>query len=430
MSKLVRIGLPLVILIFYVSAALEFGYTPDNAFTLIRAARDIVDGAGGFAAGSVSPLWVALLAAAGWGHLDPVLAAKVLSLLFACTAVALAYLIAHEVTVDRVIAFCAALAVAMQYWLLQTAPSGTPLALALALSLACVFFLLRNDYLLAAVLTGLLAMVFWQAVAFLAVILLDVLLNAVSRRRALQVALASLLVFFAVQLPWILFASVNRLDLLPRIGGPGDLPVPSTPVAVMLLLLVLLAASNFLPGVRRREGEGGFGRAHVPVFLWMAILATLGLTAGGDHAFLLLPLLTVYAMSGLRNLAGLGKWGMGYTAVFVLTAVVLLVDQMAYNGLSKPRMARAREESTDLAMIGVWIKGSLPDSAHVDGVHPQLLQYYSRHRVDALGAGPEEAAQFVVCAADSMPGFVQAYRPRRDSPRIESSRFAVWKRSH
>src|SRR3972149_1363830 len=103
----VKFGLGGVVLIFYATALLHFGYTPDDTFIYLRFAKNIMHG-GGFAFnpgeptyGVTSPLWTLLIAAGGLLNLDLSLVAKVLDLLAASFALVMFYLLAFEVIRER-----------------------------------------------------------------------------------------------------------------------------------------------------------------------------------------------------------------------------------------------------------------------------------------------------------------------------------------
>ena len=73
------------------------------------------------------------------------------------------YLLAVEVFDDRILALCVALLVATGPWLMMASVAGDGITLALAVSLAGLFFHLRGDFLVGILMTALAGLILWPA---------------------------------------------------------------------------------------------------------------------------------------------------------------------------------------------------------------------------------------------------------------------------
>lgn len=432
--QIVRYGLPLVVLVFYVTASLGFDYTADNTFVTLRYARDGVaatdsaqEPAGGIA-GTPTPLWVFLLFLGTVAHLDVLLASKVLGLFFSCLVILCTYLVAYEVLADRLIAFCIALVLAVQSWFLQIAVSGSAMPLAMTLSLAALFFLLRNEYMLASLLAGLSALVVWQAVGLLPALLIDAYVNSVNKRRAFKVMVSAVLVYFTALTPWILYAVWHRVRPTPVLYSPGELPGM---FAGGTSLIVLAVAMIF--GIIRLLKSQSRGllwvRAQIAPLLWMGWLGLTAFRGGMELVFMAVPLLIVYAFHGFREVLQLSTRPVqAYTWIFIVTGLLIVENQFAFNLRARPAMQLSTVRAGELMTIARWLRANTPAGAVVSAEHPGVLGFYSGRNVTSPGDIPDP--DYVVSPGIPVGGFTMVYRPAHlpGADQGVEDHFAVWKR--
>ena len=200
-----------------------------------------------------------LISLAGLAHIDFVLAAKVLSLVFSCGGVLIVYLIASEVVHDRVFAFCVSfsvgngiLAPAIRAGRDADIPCASPQFDGDLLPLA------KRISSCGGCLPGLTSMVFWQAAGLLAVILVDVLFNSV---RMPAVGAGGVGAGPGVCAPCSSLGA-RIAGLSSDLRGPSWLPLEGFPgVSIAMIVLVVvsrgLAILHLVFDVRSEKGRSG-----------------------------------------------------------------------------------------------------------------------------------------------------------------------------
>ncbi len=434
--QVVRYGLPLVILIFYISASWSFSYTPDSTFLSLRMARDlasegVLESVPVHPVGTPNPLWASFLALATIGSIDGLLAAKIFSLFFTSVTVLLGYLLASEILRDRFLAFCAALAIATSGLLLQVAPSGSALPLALTLVLASLFFMLRNDYLVSALMLGLGTILFWQAAGCFLLLLLDAWLNSTTSRHRLRVTLFASLVYVGIMLPWLLFVALRAVPPLPWLVRLDDFPVQSPSTVAAAAIPAIVAVASAVGMTRRRHVDGLTRQSHFVVILWAIwFLICFGLW-GWDFYLFALPVIIVYALTSVQQLAPTPRSTTVYVQALFLTGVVILLHQLAFSHAVKPVMAQTEADSEELVELAYWIKNGVPDQASISATRPELLAYYAGHPVGRWNPGDSPSTEYVVSDAEDVWGYAVVQRASRleeDELVPGAGRFAVWRK--
>jgi hypothetical protein len=423
---LARFGVPAILLVFYVTAALHFDYTPDGTYAVARSAEQLCAGASWQNDEGPAVPWVLLSATGGLLGLKPILVAKVFSLLFCSMAILLAYLFAVELLDDRVMALLVALAVASQAWLIQCAASGSGVALTLALTMATVFFLLRNEYLLAVLCVGIATMITWQAGGLLIGLVVDSVVNSRDRWRGVTVGFAVLMVFIAMILPWILYASWAGLPVLTGLP-PVDIPtVPSLAVWVTMLFAVIM-------GVLGYAADGAAGGAR-PAFLnHLGLLCVItwclaaGLMGESDLWRLAVPCLLALVYFGLERYR---RWRSGaapsYGTALVFAAALLIAAQAEFLLQTKPTMRDTATETEDLISIAYWLRSGQP-AVRFSAERRGVVEYYVRRQAMAPGTG--EQPDFVVSAAPELQGYEMVYAPPLQlEPGRSGKQYKVWRK--
>lgn len=428
-KQIVRYGLPLVIVIFYVTASLSFDYTPESTFLFLQDVRGVSSQGAGSA--SPSPLWHFLVTVGGWMSLDALLTVKVLSLLFGSFAVLCAYLFSVEAISDTIAALFVALCVAVEPWLLQLGPSGSAMSLGLTLSLATLYFVRRGDNHVAALFAALGSLVFWQGIGLFFVVAAEMIVGRGAGKQSVKLMAAAALMYLTIVSLWIIYAIVYNAPVLPALVDFGDFPALSPWEVVVLVILggmvVGLVVLAKLVGYVRDLVQTNIG-GWVWV-LWLSLVAALG---HGDIARMAIPVLLAYAFLGLKSLLIVARRGhLFYTAALALSVVVLLVSQTQFSSVTRPLMRNWVDESRVLEVAASWLRGTADVEATVAAEKPGIVAFYSARKTLSVGMNGMTKTDFVVTAAPRVDGYDVAYAPVRGDSGAEKglqSSIAVWKR--
>ena len=438
-TQVVRIGLPVAVLIYYVSAALGFEYTPDSTYFSLQCARDLATGAGlqvpqgWVGAGYPNPLWTLLIAAGHVFGLDYLLTAKILSLILGSTAIMLSYFVAHEILRDHMLAFLAVLVIGLQSWFLQVAPSGNGLPLVLCLTLASLLFLLRNEYLLSAICAGMATLVAWELFGLMALLWFDITINTKDRIQGTRIARGCLLAFVATLLPWILGALYASKPFLPELLPAGDGGTAALLGKTGFLLLVGFAVAGIV--LLARSGAAGRERMrnHYSLWFWMLIMGLASLQGPEILPYLVLPLLVIYAFYGLQQIGErFVREELRYTLLIAVAGVFLLVNQLTYTLEAKPRMAVRVEREQHLTAIASWLHQYLPEGASVSARETGLLGYLSGREILPEHRVLPNQSDFVVAVEQPSDEYVITFAPEEQpalQPGNVDARIVVWRKN-
>jgi hypothetical protein len=412
--QVVRYGLPLVVAVFYCTAALSFHYTPDSTYVPLQWVRS---GEGVIlplhAGEGQNPLWMLLLKAGGVVRLDLLLTAKVFSLVFCCFSLLALYLVAVAVTRDRLLALCCALVAALDPLLLQAGPSGGGLGLGLSLSLTAMFFLLRGEDLPAALFAGLCSLVFWQAFLLFALILVDIGINRPAPGKSRWLIGAVSIVYGVVVAPWVLVALAYGRSPAPELVPFAEFPAVTWLRVLLLLLCAGLVVAGFIFNRKSGKAEESPVRSGAILWSWVLWMAICGVVWGQDFWFLGALLIVVGAFDGLRRVVTVrSAIEPAYAFAFLLTGVFLFINQFTFISSVKPVMARVADEAQDLEYVAFWAKAHVPPAAKIQSEKTGLVGYITERSVDTLPDGAGPVAEFVVSTRSYLPGYVEVYRPQ------------------
>lgn len=420
--RVTRYGLPLVVGIFYLTASLGFSYTSDSTFQLACAAREA-----GVSDGFPSPLWQFLLVIGRTLGLDQLLTSKVLSMVFSCIVILVGYLIANEVLGDRLMAFCVSLVFGIQGWMLQLAPSGSALTLGILLTLAGLFFMLRNEYVVAPFMFGLCTLVAWQAVFLLIPLWIDIWNNSVNKRRAGKVVLGACIVYCSSLLPLVLYLWNSGKWGLPTMLRVAGLPHMSVLAILVLGLLCILGVAGFMLMMRSSEMRKETLRTSGGVIAFLIVLLLMASTGHSQGWLAAWPIIVVYAYSGFaRVLSWLRKQQQLYSLSFVLTGLLVVHLQIEYQRENRPLMAAAVARNAELRILSEWLKINSPDASSVCAEHPGIVGYYAERAVDPLGDQEEPGREWVVTSRQGVLGYDVAFKPAVSTE--GEQHYAVWRR--
>jgi hypothetical protein len=426
--RLARYGVPAVILVFYLAAALRFGYTPEGTFLALGQVAGVPTMA---SSAFVSPLWTGMIMGGRAAGIDPLLAAKVLSLLFTSITLLTTFLVAVEILRDRFLGFAVVLMVGVESWLTQVAVSGHPFALGMMLVMGAVFFLQRNEYPVSAVLTGLASLVFWQALLLLLVLAADAVANSaesgLGRGRAMRVVAAA----GAVVLTWPAIALVTGQGILAWMPPPSVI-VPASAIGT---LVYALCGVGWVTGMvlLHRKGEHGHRviLALLPAIGPLLILGVVSLIGGGEFWRMTIPLLFAGALFGIRLLlVQLRRLPWLYPAAFILAGLTLLHNQFDMQGKARHVMALTASQNGEIAAIAVWVRSHVGTEIPVASDRPATLMYYAGRPVKARSDSGAADRGLVVAQSSPGPGFAVVYRlpASPEVPEIPGTAYAVWKK--
>lgn len=406
--RITRYGLPLVVGIFYLTASLGFEFTSDSTLRMASFVQY------GFLSppieGSPSPLWWFLVSIGGWFHVDLVLASKVLSLVFCCGTILVGYLVANEILRDRLIAFCVSLMLALQGWLLQLAPSGSALSLAIVLILTALFYMLRNEYVVAPFILGLCTLVLWQAMFLLIPLCIDIRINSVSKQRSWKVILSACVVYLSALLPWAVYAVVNSAKGAPMLLGVSELPPLSITGIVTLSILGMLGMFGLATSLQLQSSRMELLRTNGGALVFVGVLVALGSIVHVDVWYAVLPLVVVYSFFGLAEvLKRMGEQRFLHSLSLVFTAFILLLVQFDYHNVNKPSIARAVEEASQLRSVAAWISTNVPSGQSVAAECVGTIEYYAERPVALLQQAEEPLEDFVVSSGRTLAGYEIAF---------------------
>jgi hypothetical protein len=400
----VKFGLGGVVLIFYATAALHFGYTPDETFIYLRFAKSLIHG-GGFAFnpgeptyGVTSPLWTFLIAVGAWVNLNPLLVAKVLDLLFASFALVMFYLLAFEVIRERLTAFLATFVFSANVWLLQSASSGMETSLSVLLVLSTVWYCMRNEYLLASAICGFLTLVRPEGLGLFLVIIGDLFFNSIDKRRAVRIGLVSVFVFFVIVGPWLVFSKLVFGTIVPNtvlgkssldldLGGVVSVAASiGKTIATSSILEFVLAATGLVIVWRRKELS--VVRQHFLPFVWIALLIVVYVGTEANTVsrslLLILPFIILYGFFGLKKLLETHDRSarLSVSIVIGFAAVILIQNQYIYQTCMKRSMARFADGVEEcLTPIAMWLKENTPDKTVAAAPEAGVIGYWSERKI-------------------------------------------------
>jgi len=431
-TQIVRFGLPLVVAVYYATAARGFAYTADPGYasadwaTLLLGQRYGVPGTQMF-----SLFWTVLLAMGGILGLDLLLVAKIMSLVFACFGILGLYLLGVEILDDRVLAFSVALIAALDPLLLQAGPSGTPATGLLALSIASLFFSQRGDFALAAVFAGLSTILAWPAAMLMFSLGIDAAALPGDRPRT-KTLLAALLVFLAVVGPWVLFAGLKGLPMISGSSVPGSAlavgwwtPIPAA-ICLVPAIAGMLAVRRFRL-LRLIVGDPPWG-----LLLWIVWTFIAGVFLARDFWLAGIPLLLLGAMQGLRALVpALREESANYSVAFGAVALLLVVNQVIFLSAGKPGMAGTLETEKDIVPIVQWVSARLSSAITIESEAPGLVEYHLRSGQRVVPRRTPDSAEYVISAEQSIPRYREIFRPSQPGGDIlgqAGGRFALFQR--
>lgn len=404
LRNLVKFGLGFVVIVFYVTVVLHFGYTPDDTFIYLQFARNLLQG-NGFAFnpgestyGVASPLWVFLIAAGGLLKLDLFLVAKILSLVFASVVLLLFYRLGYEVLRDHLYAFLATFVFSVNACFLQWAGSGMEMSLSMLLVLLAVYYCLRNEYMVASLSSAVLTLVRPEGILLFFFILLDEYWNSLDKRRALYLMLNVCGLYLVVLSSWLIYVWMNFRTIIPNaIVANTNLHLGLKEYGLVAWALIkTLSISNgvefilLVVGVvvvfRKKDFE--IIRRYIIPLSWMVSLIILSILAESNalstSLLLVIPFVVLYGFLGLQQIqesfSAIQRFG--HSTVLLISAVLLVQNQFMFQKYVKPHMQSFSDGMTEcLIPIGMWLKENTPKHVVVVASDIGAIGYYSHRKL-------------------------------------------------
>jgi hypothetical protein len=429
--QIVRFGLPLVVAVYYATAARGFAYTADPGYAAAGWASLLLGGrAGAPDAEMFSLFWTTLLALGGTLGLDVLLVAKIMSLVIACFGLLGLYLLGVEILDDRVLAFSVVMVAALDPLLLQAGPSGAPATALLALSVASLFFARRGDFALAAVFAGLATVCAWPAAMLMVSVSVDVVSLPGDRPRG-KTLLAAFVVFAAIVSPWMFFAAQKGLPVISGSGVPGAELSVGWWTFIPAFLCLLPAIAGVLAVRRLRLLRLIVGDPARGLMIWTLWTALVALLLARDFWLAGPPLLVLGGMQGLRALVpALREEHAGYSAAFGAVALLLAVNQAIFLSVGQASMAGAIEDEREIVPIVQWVETRLPATIAIESDVPGLVAYHLR---TGQRVTPRKGiAEYVIAQERSLDGYREIFRsPWMGDDVLEGTagRFALFQRT-
>lgn len=426
--RLARYGVPAVILVFYLTATQQFEYTPESVFVALSQVVDLpVADSGGF----TSPLWTGLLMGARSAGIDPLLAAKVLSLLFAGMAIQTTFLIAMEIHRGLFPALSAVLMFAVQSWLVQVAVSGHPFVFGLVLVLGALFFLQRNEYPLSAILIGLSMLVFWQAVFLVPILAGDAVVNSAEKGTGIGRAIRAAATAFGVPALWVAIASATGKAIIPVMPAFPELQAPKPWTSLLVGLMTLGAVTGMIIILLRGEKGRRIFLALTPPIATILFMGMASFSANPELWRVGLPLIFTMGLFGVRLLVEQsGRVLLLFPVLVLLVGLTLVQNQMEMYSSTRYQIARTAAENRELAGIAVWIRAHAAPDDQISSERPAVLSYYLGRPVRPLEEQGTDASDLVVAVRPPAPGTIPLYRLPSvpDAPDVPGVGYAVWRK--
>jgi hypothetical protein len=370
-KRLVLIFLPLTIIIFYLTVIGHINYTPDDSYIYFQYAKNIVNG-NGFAFnaheptyGVTSPLWALIISLSGIFGVDYILAAKIVDIFFASIAVLVFFLFANQVLKNHIVALLATFSFSMNAWFLRWSGTGMETSLAVLLTLLTLYYCWKHEYVVSILFSGLLFLTRPETIAMPILIVADIYINTLDRKRALKNIALSSVVFLIIVLPWLIYAKLKFGSVIPNtalakatLGLNLDdftwtikdlfktlfvteaISLSLVVVGILVLIYLIFRKQNHQDKFDRHSAIDWL-RGHIVPLSWIGgIIIIYTLTQANivsRYLLLIIPVIIIYAYTFLSSIVELlGKSKYFYAAVFILTIVIMLQNQIIFRKYVQP----------------------------------------------------------------------------------------------
>ncbi|MBI5473210.1 MAG: hypothetical protein HY961_12775 [Ignavibacteriae bacterium] len=284
-----------------------------------------------------------------------------------------------------------------------------------------IFFLLRNDYIVATIAAAVASLVVWQAALLLPVLMLDASINSQDPIQARRLVATIALVFGSAVLPWVLFAVYAGSALIPNELVASEIDLLSLPV---LFEVVLFVGLMFVAVVLMASRHRMVLRTQSPLILWIVIASF----AHRQMLVVTLPLVIVYAFFAVHAIIELfGKKNLAYIGVLLFTALSLAYNQFVVWPSTRRIMDSAVIVTEEIQRVASWARMNMEgqEKLYAPSGHEGLIQFYSEREL-----GGADAIVHITNAAD-VNGYRVVFDPlanETQSTSTSSQHYRVWRK--
>jgi len=417
------IGLPLLVIIFYVTASLHFSYTPDDTYIYLQYAKNVIHGngmsfnAGDPSYGFTSPLWLLLVSLGGKMGVDLYVAAKVMDLFLSAITIALFFILAYEMLRDVLPALLATVAFSFNAWFIRWAGSGMETSLGVMLVLLAFWYCLRNDYMLATVFATLLTLVRPESFILMGLIIVDIYINSNNKKRALNVGASMALLYIVFLLPWWIYAYVTFGTIVPNTALAkaglnfqiGDIAATfldtiqtfglTDGLSVILILVCGVIVFKRSNNETERDDVVRFYlfRLSLLVSVWVAGIITFycvtGVNVVSRYLLILTPVTLILAFVLLQfAMRKLQIVRYVYPVLGAFALLIVLQNQIVYRSVVLPGIEEFETGMQKcLLPIGDWFRVNTPDGTQIVAADIGAIGYRSDKKIfDTAGLATSE----------------------------------------
>lgn len=422
LKRIVIFGLPVIVLIFYLSVVAHFDYTPDDTFIYLQFAKNITNG-NGFAFnageptyGTTSPLWTLSIAVGGFFGLDLLLTAKIIDVIAASGTLIVFFLLAFEILKHHLVALLATLAFSLNAWLVRWSATGMETSLAVLLTLLVILYAMQKEYSIAIIFAAILNLVCPETFLLTILVFIDIFPNSLDKKRAVKLISVGLFVFSVIVIPWLVFAYLNFGTIIPNTAitkaGLGfklddflwtvtDLfktlfITEALTISIVLIGLIIISYEILRKLKMKSENDvlsaKDWLRYNFLPIGWAIGLILLYLLTQANiisrYLLLIIPVFIIYSYwftIFILNRFKLERFS--FSLIFLLTAFIMLQNQFLYHKYVKTSINSFTEGMSECFIpIGNWLRENTPEDATVFIPDIGAVGYYSQRRIcDAAG---------------------------------------------
>jgi hypothetical protein len=360
--------------------------------------------------GFTSPLWLLLISLGGKFGIDVYIAAKVLDLVLASAAIVVFFILAIEMIRNVVTAFLATIVFSQSAWFIRWAGSGMETSLAVLLVLLAFLYCMRNEYLLATVLTALLTLVRPEAFLLMSLILVDVVINSRDKHRALRLNVKLIVSYIAILTPWLIYAQLTFGTMMPNtalaksglnfdvidiwqtlVKSFGTLGITEgAAIAVLVVcLIIFFVKKNQKEKTEEHQLERFFiFRQSFIGLMWCALLIFFytfsGVKIFSRYLVVVVPFIIANSFLLLSYvLRNTSVQRFTFVGILLLTLAGSLENRIVYHQIVLPRAEAFQRGIMEYGFvaIGKWLRDNTPEGSTV--VMPDIgaVGYFSQRKI-------------------------------------------------
>ncbi|MGA9407552.1 MAG: hypothetical protein WBW71_10510 [Bacteroidota bacterium] len=391
--------------LFVCLVALHFAYTPDDAYIYFQYAKNIAHGKGfSFndstpSYGTTGPLWALFTAVGVRIGFTPYSVAKSSDFIFAFLSIAGMQFLALEVLHNKAYAFLATAFFSLDAWFIRWSSSGMESSLAVFLSVAAVWLILRNRPMISSFAFACLTLTRPEGGILFTIMYAKFFLDRSSRKRTIADRLAPLFCYGIIILSWLIFSYFHFGKIIPNTyyGKSTGLPSGSEIFPSVSVIIKLLAATQFplilvcIASFFFRGGRSGWEGKHF-LLIWVVMLPVFyildGVQVVSRYLLIILPFLIICGVNGIQiffHALHLSSKRF-FHVVFTLMLVTFAQNQVLYWWMMKPHLDNfVTGMNNCLKPMGLWLRDNTGGNASVFVPDVGAIGYYSDRVICDIG---------------------------------------------